>query len=169
MIKISSDVFEKLKSSVDFFGDFSDQELHNFLRCMNPEHFKKGEIIFEENVPGDKMYIVINGKVSITKRLGKKEGKMQETELAVIGSGKCFGEMGLIDRRARSAKATAKENALLFSVTDQMLMTISANRQFFLLSFKLYRNFAKLLANRLRDTNIKVVDLEAKSGGHNWI
>ena len=68
------------------------------------------------------MFILINGHVSISKRLGKKKGALQETELAVIKPGQCFGEMGLIDKRARSAKATAKDNAVLFSISDTMLV-----------------------------------------------
>ncbi|MBU2512955.1 cyclic nucleotide-binding domain-containing protein [bacterium] len=169
MIKISKEIFERLKSSVEFFHDFSDLELFTFLKFMNPEHFADRDIIFEEDVPGDKLFILINGQVSITKRTGKKGGVVKETELAVIQPGQCFGEMGLIDRRARSAKATAKGNAVLFSITETMLIRISNSRKFFPISLKLYRNFAQMLARRLRDSNQKVVELAAKFQGNSWL
>jgi CRP-like cAMP-binding protein len=169
MIKISKEIFERLKSSVEFFHDFSDLELFTFLKFMNPEHFSDGDIIFEEDVPGDKLYILINGQVSIAKRAGRKAGIIKETELAIIQPGQCFGEMGLIDRRARSAKATSKGNAVLFSITDTMLLRISNNRTFFPISLKLYRNFAQMLAKRLRDSNQKVVELAAKFQGHSLL
>jgi CRP-like cAMP-binding protein len=162
MIKINRNIFEKLQTSVEFFKGFSDAELHTFLKFMNPERYKDGDIIFEENVFGSKMYILINGNVTISKRIGKKNGIAKETELAVLNPGECFGEMGLIDQRRRSAKATAKGNSLLFSITDEMLTQISGTRQYFSIAYKLYRNFAKMLAIRLRDTNLKVVDLESK-------
>ncbi|MCP4757564.1 MAG: cyclic nucleotide-binding domain-containing protein [Proteobacteria bacterium] len=162
MIKINRQIFERLQSSVEFFDNFSDKELFTFLQFMNPERFKDNDVICEENSFGDKMYILINGQVQISKRIGKKDGVMKETILATIDPGECFGEMGLIDQRRRSAKATAKGNALLFSISDEMMTQISVNRKFFLLSFKLYKNFAKMLANRLRDSNLKVVDLEAR-------
>ena len=165
MIKISKEIFERLKTSVEFFHDFTDLELFTFLKFMNPEHFIDGDVIFEEDVPGDKLYILINGQVSITKRTGRKGGVVKETELAVIQPGQCFGEMGLIDKRARSAKATAKGSAVLFSITDTMLLKISNSRKFFLISLKLYRNFAQMLARRLRDSNQKVVELAAKFQG----
>lgn len=162
MIRINREIFEKLQSSVDFFRGFSDQELYTFLKFMNPERFKDGDVIFEENVFGTKMYILINGNVVITKRIGRKDGVIKETELAVLNPGECFGEMGLLEHRRRSAKATAKGNALLFSITDEMLTQISGTRQYFPLAYKLYRNFAKMLANRLRDSNLKVVELQSR-------
>ena len=165
MIKIDKSIFERLKLSVEFFNNFTDQELFTFLKFMNPEHFNDGDVIFEEDIPGDKMYILINGNVRISKRASKKKGIIRETELAIIDPGQCFGEMGLIDKRARSAKATAKGNAILFSITDKMLLRISNNRKFFAISLKLYRNFAQMLARRLRDSNQKVVELAAKSQG----
>jgi CRP-like cAMP-binding protein len=168
MIRINREIFERLKNSVDFFRDFSDGELFTFMKFMNPERFKDGEVIFEENVFGDKMYILINGNVVISKRIGRKDGVMKETELAVLNPGECFGEMGLLDQRRRSAKATAKDNALLFSITDAMLTQISVTRKYFPLAYKLYRNFAKMLAVRLRDSNLKVVDLEARFHGQKW-
>jgi CRP-like cAMP-binding protein len=165
MIKIDKSIFERLKLSVEFFNNFTDQELFTFLKFMNPEHFSDGDVIFEEDIPGDKMYILINGNVRISKRASRKKGIIKETELAIIDPGQCFGEMGLIDKRARSAKATAKGNAILFSITDKMLLRISNNRKFFAISLKLYRNFAKMLARRLRDSNQKVVELAAKFQG----
>jgi len=162
MIKINRNIFERLQTSVEFFKGFSDAELHTFLKFMNPERYKDGDIIFEENVFGSKMFILINGNVTISKRIGKKNGVNKETELAVLNPGECFGEMGLIDQRRRSAKATAKGNSLLFSITDEMLTQISGTRQYFTIAYKLYRNFAKMLATRLRDSNLKVVDLESK-------
>lgn len=169
MIKISRTLFDRLKSSVEFFHDLSDLELYTFLKFMNPENFHKGDVIFEEDVPGDKLYILINGKVSITKRTGKKGGVVKETELGIILPGQCFGEMGLIDNRARSAKATTIENAVLFSITDKVLLRMSNSRKFFPISLKLYRNFAQMLARRLRTSNQKVVELEAKSSGNSWL
>jgi hypothetical protein len=55
MIKIDKSIFERLKLSVEFFNNFTDQELFTFLKFMNPEHFNDGDFILEEDIPGDKM------------------------------------------------------------------------------------------------------------------
>lgn len=163
MIRINRQIFERLQSSVEFFRGFSDVELHTFLKFMNPERFIDQQVIFRENTYGNKMYILINGNVSISKQVGKKAGVIKETELALLNPGECFGEMGLLDQGRRSAKATAVGNALLFSITDDMLTQISGTRKHFTLALKLYRNFAKAMAKRLRETNTKIVDLESRA------
>lgn len=169
MIKINRQIFERLQISVEFFKNFSDEELFTFLKFMNPERFVDADIIFKENTRGDKMYILINGNVLITKRSGKKDGVVKETNLATIKPGECFGEMGLIDQRNRSAKATSKGNTLLFSITDEMLMKISRSPKYSVLGYKLYKNFVKMLANRLRDTNEKIVNMESSVQNHRLI
>ena len=168
MIKINRSIFERLQVSVEFFKGFTDAELYTFLKFMNPERYKDGDTIFEDNVFGSKMYILINGNVVISKTIGKKDGIDKETELAVLNPGECFGEMGLLDQRRRSAKATARGNSLLFSINDEMLTQISGTRKYFAIAYKLYRNFAKMLAIRLRDSNLKVVDLESKYRDSRW-
>ena len=163
MIKINRQIFERLQTTVEFFKNFSDEELFTFLKFMNPERFEGGEIIFEENTRGDKMYILINGSVVISKLAGQESGVPKETELAIIKPGECFGEMGLLDQRLRSAKATAEGHTLLFSITDEMLTRISATRKYSLLSFKLYKNFAIMMVGRLRDSNQKIVEMESSA------
>jgi CRP-like cAMP-binding protein len=169
MIKINRQIFERLQTTVEFFKNFSDEELFTFLKFMNPERFEDGEIIFEENARGDKMFILINGSVVISKLVEHESGVPTETELATIKPGECFGEMGLIDQRARSAKATAKGHTLLFSISDEMLTRISATRKFSLLSFKLYKNFAIMMVVRLRDSNQKIVEMESSANNRNLI
>ena len=132
------------------------------MKFMDPERFTDSDVIFKENTYGTKMYIVINGNVSISKHIGRDEGnKIKETILATINPGECFGEMGLIEQRRRSAKATSIGNTLLFSISDEMLMQLSVSRKYFTIAIKLYRNFAKMLANRLRESNTKVVYFES--------
>ena len=79
MIKINRQIFERLQTTVEFFKNFSDEELFTFLKFMNPERFEDGDIIFEENTRGVKMYILINGSVVISKLSGKESGIQKET------------------------------------------------------------------------------------------
>ena len=67
-----------------------------------------GEIVFEEDDPGQSMYVVMRGKVVISKQ-GKR--------IAVGGPGDCFGEMALIESKERSAG--------LFALTDATVIEIS--------------------------------------------
>lgn len=163
MVAIRKDIFLRLKTEVAFFHDFSDNEMLAFLRLMQAEHFPEGKVIFREFDQGDKMYILFSGSVEISKRVGKHEdGLVQETIIAKLIPGDSFGELGLIDHRPRSATARAVANSMVFSISLDKLDKISRNPKFAFLSYRLFRNFATMLAGRLRDTNQKVVDLEAQ-------
>ncbi len=167
MVKIPRNIFFKLKQEVQFFNNFTDDELLLFLRLMQTQSFTQGATIFKEFDPGNTMFILFRGTVDVKKRIGKKAGVTQETTIATLKSGECFGEIGLIDSRPRSASAIAVEDVLLFSISLDKLLKIAKNPKFAILSFKLFRNFSIMLATRLRETNQKVVDLTVKFSGPN--
>ena len=163
-IKIPRELFYKLQTEVPFFHNFTDPELVLFFRLMKSVPVVAGEMIFQEYDPGNEMYILLKGSVAISKRIGKRDGVERETILATLHPGECFGELGLIDNRPRSATAKAVNNSLLLSLSLDKLLRISRNPKFSLLSFKLFRNFSLVLAQRLRESNQRVVDLTARRG-----
>jgi CRP/FNR family transcriptional regulator, cyclic AMP receptor protein len=77
--------------------------------------FKAGDVIFDENQPGDVMYAVKEGEVDIL-----HNGHVLETCTA----DQFFGEMALIDKSNRAASAVAK--------TDCKLITVDKKRFLFL-------------------------------------
>jgi len=163
MVTLNKDLIERLKSSIEFFDDFTDDELIAFLKLMKTEQFLESAPIFREFEEGDTMYILLKGEVKIHRRMGKKDGVDQDTTLATLNAGECFGEIGLIDRRARSASATAVTKTLLFTISHDTLFKVSINQNYSRLTAKLYRNFSKMLARRLRESNDKLVDLSFKA------
>jgi len=147
-MQLSKELFIKLQQSVDFFKSFSAGELMALLKIAKAESYKKDEVVFKEGTRGDKMYIIMGGTVRISRPIGG--GK--EEVLVVLQPGACFGEMGVIDQSPRSARATADANgATILSISAAVL-----SEQNLLLAFKLYRNFAVMLAGRLRETNDKL-------------
>jgi len=149
-MQLTKDIFVKLKEGVIFFNNFNDGELLALLKSTQREVFKDGEIIFKEGTRGDKMYIVIGGKVKISRNIGQK----QEEVLATLDSGALFGEMGPIDESPRSARASASGDTVLLSLREIIL-----RQNNLALAYKLYRNFAVMLAERLRNTNQRLTDL----------
>ena len=155
-MQLTKEIFQRLKENVVFFKNFNDGELLGVLKSTQREVFQDNEIVFKEGTRGDKMYIIISGKIRIGRYLGNK----QEETLAVLESGALFGEMGPIDQSPRSARATAVGEAVLLSLRETLLRENNLG-----LAYKLYKNFSVMLAERLRNTNQRLADLSVSDRG----
>ena len=71
--------------------------------------YPQGAAIFRQGDPGAALCIVESGRIKIA--LGSAEGK--EFVLELMGPGDVFGELALLDGRARSADAVAAEESTL--------------------------------------------------------
>ena len=131
------------------FSGFEEGDIVKLLKAYGSEQAKRGDIIFKEGEEGSKLYFLVSGRVKIGKSLGD-----EEEVLAILEPGSCFGEMALIDQSPRSATVTAETDCLLFSIDDGFLRETDLELQ-----LKLYKNFARLLSERLRRTNGRVVEL----------
>ena len=88
----------------DLLGHLRPEELETLLGAASVEHLEAGEILFRKGEPGNKLFVVLAGRIAISAVSG--EGK--EAVLNVLGPGAVFGEIALLDGRARTADATAK-------------------------------------------------------------
>ncbi len=75
---------------------------------------KAGREIFKEGEPGDMMYIIQNGRIKITKRIGNAD-----KILMVLQKGDFFGEMAIINQAPRTATATAVDDCELLCFNRQ--------------------------------------------------
>ena len=139
-------LINKFRDQVELFASFSNEEILTVLRISSQRlTLADGEIVFREGSPGNKMYVILAGAVRISRSLGTSG----EEELAVLGQGQLFGEMGLIDSAPRSARATSlREGTILLEITENSMRELSGP-----VIYKFYRNFASLLARRLRAAN----------------
>jgi CRP-like cAMP-binding protein len=86
-----------------------------FLEQQLKKEYKPNEYIFKDGDPGQTMFIIIEGKVEISKILGD-----HKTALAVLEKGSIFGEMAIIDREPRSATAMTLANSTLLEISREM-------------------------------------------------
>src|SRR3990170_1947720 len=102
-----------------------DDEAASALRAsMAESRLRLGEVLFHEGDSGDKLYIVLDGKV----KLGRTSSDGRENLLAVLGPGQMFGELSLFDPGPRSATVTAVTDASLMSLTHDELLRWLAGR-----------------------------------------
>ncbi len=134
-----SDLIEKLRENYGFFAQMSDKEIVWILRLCGRRLYKPEQTIFQEGESGNCFYLIVYGKVVITRG---------NTELARLETGQCFGEMAVLDDAPRSATAKAAEETLVFSVERDILTDV-----FPTLGFKVAANLAKQLSVKLRETD----------------
>ena len=96
------------------FQDFGEQDLQTLSAECSEASFKKDELVFPEESPGDKMYIIRQGSVKVFKTI-----KNNETTLAILNPGEFFGEMALLDGRPRSAAAKSIEDVKVLVISTK--------------------------------------------------
>jgi CRP/FNR family cyclic AMP-dependent transcriptional regulator len=129
-----------LLKSLSIFKDTPETILAELAPLMKEEEIEQGTVIFEENEPGDCMYIILSGQIQIHK------GK---TVLAVLQEKEVFGELSLLDAETRSATATAKTDCVLFKIDQEPFYELIETRP------EVARGFIKNLCVRLRQINEK--------------
>lgn len=91
--------YKRYLKNLELFKDLASDDLEKIVAECHECSFLPGEIIFRENEPSDRFYIILEGQVEVWKDF---ETPFQDI-LAVKGEGASFGEMGLIDELPRSA------------------------------------------------------------------
>jgi CRP/FNR family transcriptional regulator, cyclic AMP receptor protein len=99
--------------SVPLFSTLTDEEFNRLAHIFVMRTYRKNQIIFMEEETGTYMYLVLSGKVKVTKSVAG--GK--ETILAIHRTGDFFGEMSLLDGKTSPATVAAMEDAKIISVS----------------------------------------------------
>jgi CRP/FNR family cyclic AMP-dependent transcriptional regulator len=128
------------------FCDLEAEALDQLCRYAKHSTLKRGAAIFSKGDPGNSLYAVISGtvKMSITSADGRS------AILNLIGPGEIFGEIALLDGRARSADATSNTNCEVFIIDRREFIPFVRSQP--VLAMK----FIELLCTRLRWTSDQV-------------
>jgi len=109
----------------------------------------RGSTIFNEGDPGESLYIVLAGKVKIS----RKSADGRENMLAVMGPSDQFGELSMFDPGPRTASATALTDVRLARMHKRSLRPWITEHP------EIAEQLLRVLARRLRRTNNIVADL----------
>jgi len=144
---------EEQLARVPFFQGLTREALALIAQVTTEEAHALGTRIFQYGDPGDKLFILLEGKV----RISREVSGMGEEALAVLGSGEVFGEMSLLDDAPRSADARVHERCrLLVIAKDAFDDLLFLHKD---LAYEVLWNCVRLLSARLRETNDKLTFL----------
>lgn len=147
-----SDTLELLKK-VDLFAGLKPEAIALISKVATEETHALGTKIFQHGDAGDKLYLILEGQV----RISRDVPGMGEEALAVLGPGQVFGEMALLDESPRSADARVHSRCRVLAIPkdgfDDLLFMQKD------LAYEVLWSMVRMLVGRLRETNDKLTFL----------
>lgn len=140
---------------LEVFKDLSAEQLDLVQQYMHPVSFRKGDIIFKEGDPGDGIYFILSGHVSVLADLSEA-GRAHR--LATFAEGVFFGDMAILEDELRSATVRAKTDATLLFMAKKDFQELAESEP--LLATSVLLGVARELSYRLRMTTAEVRALE---------
>lgn len=138
---------QALIKQAEIFGGLDDDEIAHVANICSEHTFKSAQTIFKEGEPGNRLFIIAEGEVRISRDI---PGSGEEA-LTVLKKGACFGEMSVFDRSARSTNAIANKDCTMITITRaDFEELLDFNRD---LGYKVLWSIVRLLSKRLRVAN----------------
>jgi len=142
----------------DIFDELTNTQLELIGSICAERHYQAGDVIFEENTPGDELYVIASGEVAITvdpALVGKEASTGGLYTITTLRRGQSFGEVSLVDEGLRSAGArcSQQDTHLIVIPRDKLMLLCDTYPQ---LGYRLMRNLAADLAMKIRHTDLQV-------------
>jgi hypothetical protein len=139
--------------AIQIFQDLSVSELAAVASVTDEVVYPAGEVVIREGEPGDTMYMIIKGEVSVIKSQ-QGEDTAHEIELDRIRAGDYFGEMALFEDVVRSATIrTAEESRVLVLNKQEFTEIVREYPQIAL-------HICRVLSDRIRRLHQKIQSYE---------
>ncbi len=123
------------------FEGLTAEQAGRMLTRMGERELAAGERLFSQGEPGDALYLLESGSVSMVDR-------ERSQRFVSFSAGMCFGETAVLDPQGRTADALADEASRLRVLPAAELQQLG--RQDPAIAATLYRNLARHLSERLR-------------------
>jgi CRP-like cAMP-binding protein len=107
-------------ASTPLFAGLSQEARGSLVQQLTLVHLGKGEVLFREGDPGDALYVICEGEVSVS-----AEGPPR-VEMARLAAGAFIGEVALMTDQPRSATVTATLDAELLRIDRKTLSHVLA-------------------------------------------
>ena len=129
-------------ANTPLFARLSERELLRVMQAVEVREYKNGETVIREGDKGDELFIVLEGKVRVSRG---------EQVLTHLGPGEHVGEMALIRSVPRSATVTAEGPSELISIRRADFFEILRSEHE--VAVKMLWQFLGVLADRLDQTS----------------
>jgi len=132
-------VLEKVNflRDVPLFKGFSIMEMTLIAQIAEDIGFEAGHVLFKIGDPGDALYIILEGRVDLVDRSGKR--------LTIARPPQSFGEVSLLDNRGRAATAVCIDDCRFLRISGSDFQELLEEYPI------LYKNIVFILTGWLRE------------------
>ena len=120
-------IYNAIKPNI-LFRACSEEELVDLVDAFSMTELKAGATVIKQGDEGEHFYVVENGELDITVRMGKGGNEVQVGVPYVSGS--AFGELALMYGSPRAATIRAKNNCILWNIDRQAFRGITGQHKF---------------------------------------
>ena len=143
------DDVKEILSRAGVFQGVDQEAVQALLGELETVRFPRGTTIFNEGEPGDRLYIIIDGKV----KLARRSADGRENLLTIMGPSDMFGELSIFDPGPRTSSAVCVTEVSAASMSaDQLQEWVGSHPD-------VPAQLLRMLARRLRRTNNSLADL----------
>lgn len=118
-------------------------------RILVKETYKDGQVIIKEGSFGEGTYVILDGRVEISKTVNN-----EKAVITTLGKGDIFGEMSFIDRQPRSASVIAIGDVKI-GILDKDFLENEINK-----TSEDFRLIITAVTQRLRKTTGELMNLK---------
>ncbi len=155
--------FENL-NKYSLFNNLTQKQIEQFHDLIEIAEYKPNNLIIKEGEDGDFMFLLLKGKVEITKvmtlSLTKSDNDTREKSFIRLDD-KMYpfiGEMSYLQKNGkRSASVKAVDNCIIGKIYNKDLTNLFENNSE--IGYKIMNNIAYKIANDLRITNKNILKL----------
>lgn len=139
----------EILSRAGIFQGVESAAVNALIEQLDSTTFPRGTTIFDEGEPGDRLYIIISGKV----KLARHAPDGRENLLTIMGPSDMFGELSIFDPGPRTSAAVCVTEVSTATMDSQMLHDWIRDHP------EISEQLLRVLARRLRRTNNALADL----------
>ncbi len=141
---------KRVLRNAELFSDLNDIHLNLIMMICEEVTLAPKEVIFHQDDPGDALYIIAQGEVSIILETQDAE----PVQLALLKENDTFGETILINKGTRSAMARCHTEVQMLRIPRAQMLQLAGDYPE--IGFHIMRRMATDLIEKLRSANLNI-------------
>lgn len=153
---MKDDQIQSFIKEIELFKDLTDEEIALIASQAEIRNLKKGELLFEENIPRTHLYMIAEGEIELI----KKTEFGQEKILTIFNKYDFLGEGALMDDYPHSTSARATRDTKIIQLHREKLNELMQSQA--QLVVKILSRVARVISRRMRQTTNQVAGIAAQ-------